>query len=162
MKRRPEELIDENMAALTFGVARSNCLGLYLKRTLPSKILNVHQGFNHLVYSGRLLKSSLFPFVYKVVNEWLPLNTVDWFCKTGILLAVPKKRVSHSRKRIRNFPKFPKNRTDIEICVVCRNHKLQGHLCGYCLERIKEETETVQAQMPSYDLPQPMSRWIIY
>ena len=160
MKRRPVKLVEvvENMAALTLGVARSKSLGLYLKRTLPSNIFSVHQGLNHLVSSSGLLKSSLLPFVYKIVNEWLPLNTLDWFCKTGILLAVPKKRVSHSRKRIRNFPKFPKNRTDIETCVVCRNQKLQGHLCGYCLERIREETEKVQAQMPSYDLPQPMSR----
>eukprot|EP00794_Sanderia_malayensis_P003242 gene3241-3723_t len=75
------------------------------------------------------------------------------FNSTGFLLAVPKKRVSHRRKRIRNHNKFPRNRKDIEICVVCGNEKLEGHLCGHCYERIKEETEQILAERPKTDLP---------
>ena len=137
------------MATLTLGVARSNSLGLYLQRVLPSAYWN-----GYLKYNDNASQTALFQFLRKFIIDGLP----EFFGKTGFLLAVPKRRVSHSRKRIRNFPKFPKNRTDIEICPVCRYHKLQGHLCGYCLERIRAETAEVQAEMPSYDLPQSMSR----
>jgi len=137
------------MAALTLGIVRSNSLGLHLKRVLPSAYWN-----GYLECNDKAPQTSLFKFLRKFVIDCLP----DFFGRTGILLAVPKRRVTHSRKRIRNFPKFPKNRTDIEICPVCRNHKLQGHLCGYCLERIRTETAEVQGQMPNYDLPQSMSR----
>ena len=146
------------MAALTLTTSRINGFGFHIKRVLPSILVNRHQDRNNEISYSEMMKSSVFPIVCNIINEWIPSYAVDLFCKTGILLAVPKKRVSHSRKRIRNFPKFPKNRTDIEICVVCRNQKLQGHLCGYCLDRIRTETAEAQAKMPSYDLPQSYSR----
>lgn len=41
--------------------------------------------------------------------------------------------------KLRNWYKQFKNRMDIEICVVCGNYKVEGQLCGYCVERIKKE-----------------------
>eukprot|EP00795_Rhopilema_esculentum_P014526 gene14526-5589_t len=93
-----------------------------------------------------------------ILLKMVPVAAIEFFRETGILLAVPKKRVSHRRKRIRNHSKFPKNRTDIETCVVCGNEKLQGYLCGHCLENIREETAQVQAGWPKLDSPQPLIR----
>lgn len=55
-------------------------------------------------------------------------------------MAVPKKKTTPSKKKLRHRHKWLKNRTDIEMCVVCGNHKLMGHLCGYCLDKVNEET----------------------
>ncbi len=91
------------------------------------------------------------PVLNKLRDILMP--AFNLFNSTGFLLAVPKKRVSHRRKRMRNRNKFPKNRTDIEICVVCGNEKLEGHLCGQCYEKVKEETQRIRTQMRSTDLP---------
>ena len=149
--------LSEKMATLAIGATHTQSLVLCARRFFPTIFVCRHQE-NSEVCSSKVLKSCVVTMASKLLRDWLPSNTIDLFWKTGMLLAVPKKRVSHSRKRIRNHPKFPKNRTDIEICVVCRNQKLQGHLCGVCLERIRAETEVVQEKWPGYDLPQPMSR----
>lgn len=145
------------MASLTLRVSRPLCLKAFFWRAVSPYFLN-KCGDKDLISPTQRSESVFGAFLSRLIGEQLPSSTVDLFVRSGILLAVPKKRVSHSRKRIRNFPKFPKVRTDIEVCVVCRNEKLRGHLCGYCLEGIRKETEEVQAKWPSYDLPQPMSK----
>ena len=61
--------------------------------------------------------------------------------ETGLLLmAVPKKKTTPSKKKLRHRHKWLKNRTDIETCAVCGNTKLMNHLCGNCLERVRTET----------------------
>ena len=104
-----------------------------------------------------LLNAQLNKFI-PVLGKFLDAirPAIDWFAGTGFLLAVPKKKVSARRKRIRNRNKFPQNRTDIETCVVCGNDKLEGHLCGHCLEGIMAETRRIQSQMPSGDLPEKL------
>ena len=63
-----------------------------------------------------------------------------------LLMAVPKKKTTPHKKKIRNRHRQLKNRTDIEICAICGNHKLENHLCGHCVERIKEETKKVRRE----------------
>ncbi|CDS01603.1 related to MRPL32-mitochondrial ribosomal protein of the large subunit [Sporisorium scitamineum] len=50
----------------------------------------------------------------------------------GILLAVPKKKVSHSRKSMRAANKGLKDRVDLVHCSGCGKPKLQHHICAYC------------------------------
>ena len=57
-----------------------------------------------------------------------------------LLMAVPKKRTSASKKKLRNQHKWLKNRSDIETCVVCGKSKLANHLCGNCVGRVRRET----------------------
>ena len=57
-----------------------------------------------------------------------------------LLMAAPKKKVTPHKKKLRNRHKQLKNRTDIEICAICGNYKLEKHLCGHCVEKIKKET----------------------
>ena len=63
-----------------------------------------------------------------------------------LLMAVPKKKTTPHKKKIRNRHRQLKNRTDIEVCAICGNHKLENHLCGHCVERIKEETKKVRKE----------------
>ena len=61
--------------------------------------------------------------------------------KELVLMAVPKRKTTPSKKKMRNRHKWLKNRTDIHQCAVCGNYKLAGHLCGNCVNKVKEETK---------------------
>ena len=50
----------------------------------------------------------------------------------GILLAAPKKKVSHSRKAMRAANKGLRDRTNLVHCPGCGRPKLQHHLCEHC------------------------------
>ncbi|PVU93959.1 hypothetical protein BB559_003121 [Furculomyces boomerangus] len=56
-----------------------------------------------------------------------------------ILKAVPKKKTTHSKKRMRSAGKGLKNRTDIVRCSGCGKAKLLGHLCLYCYKDIRRK-----------------------
>jgi len=99
-----------------------------------------------LVYGGKnfqdaALLGNVSPSIESDGN--LELNTKhDGF----LLMAVPKKKTTPHKKKIRNRHRQLKNRTDIEVCAICGNHKLENHLCGHCVERIKEETRKVRKE----------------
>ena len=57
-----------------------------------------------------------------------------------LLMAVPKKRTSASKRKLRNRHKWLKNRSDIETCVVCGNFKIANHLCGHCVAKVRTKT----------------------
>lgn len=61
----------------------------------------------------------------------------------GLLWAVPKKRTSHSKKRMRSAHKYLKPRSDYITCPKCKNLKLLHVLCAYCLK----ETLAATAEM---------------
>ncbi|KAI5898321.1 ribosomal L32p protein family-domain-containing protein [Schizophyllum commune] len=50
----------------------------------------------------------------------------------GIVLAVPKKKTSHSKKRMRAAGKGLKDKQNIVSCPGCGSPKLAHHLCGKC------------------------------
>ncbi|TRM66366.1 ribosomal L32p protein family-domain-containing protein [Schizophyllum amplum] len=50
----------------------------------------------------------------------------------GIVLAVPKKKTSHSKKRMRASGKGLKDKQNIVSCPGCGSPKLAHHLCGKC------------------------------
>ena len=74
-----------------------------------------------------------------------------------LLMAVPKKRTSASKKKLRNRHKWLKNRSDIETCVVCGNYKLANHLCGHCVTEVREKTAEFRKERDenSYQWPIP-------
>ncbi|KAI9145495.1 hypothetical protein BKA69DRAFT_1014622, partial [Paraphysoderma sedebokerense] len=57
----------------------------------------------------------------------------------AILLAVPKSRTTHGKKRMRMSNKGIKNLENITDCQVCGSPKLMHHLCGNCLGKIRKE-----------------------
>lgn len=58
----------------------------------------------------------------------------------GIMWAVPKKRTSYTRKRVRNAPKYLKPKLNYITCADCKNLKLLHVLCGYCLKETMRKT----------------------
>lgn len=64
----------------------------------------------------------------------------------GILLAVPKKKVSHSRKSMRAANKGLKDRVDLVHCSACGKPKLQQHICAYCYNELNRARKSALAQ----------------
>ncbi|EIW86673.1 hypothetical protein CONPUDRAFT_17616, partial [Coniophora puteana RWD-64-598 SS2] len=56
-----------------------------------------------------------------------------------IILAVPKKKVSHSRKRMRSANKGLKDKHNIVNCPACGEAKLAHHMCGNCMSIITRQ-----------------------
>ena len=65
----------------------------------------------------------------------------------GLLRAVPKKKVSHSRKSMRAANKGLKDRSDLVHCSGCGKPKLHHHICSYCyFELNRARKVTLKAQ----------------
>ena len=62
----------------------------------------------------------------------------------GILWAVPKKRTSYTKKRLRNAHKYLKPRCDFVACPKCKNLKLIHVLCGHCLKQTLKSTASMR------------------
>jgi large subunit ribosomal protein L32 len=62
-----------------------------------------------------------------------------------ILMAVPKSRTTHGKKRMRASNKGIKNLENIISCPACHQPKLMHHVCPHCLSRIhKNRTQVMQ------------------
>ena len=73
------------------------------------------------------------------------LKTEEIVSPTGIyLFAAPKKRRSHSKKRMRMAHKWPQNINHYTVCSLCGNPKLFHVLCAHCLKKTLEETARVR------------------
>ena len=73
-----------------------------------------------------------------------------------VLMAVPKRKTTPSKKKMRNRHKWLKNRTDIHQCAVCGSYKLVGHLCGNCLDKVKEETKAYRKENDQSEIHWPI------
>ncbi|KAG2179786.1 hypothetical protein INT43_003569 [Umbelopsis isabellina] len=58
-----------------------------------------------------------------------------------ILWAVPKKKTSHSKKRMRASNKGLKQAENITSCPACGNSKLMHHVCRHCYQDIKHHSK---------------------
>lgn len=65
---------------------------------------------------------------------------------SGFLWAVPKKRTSHSKKRMRMAHKYLQPKVNFVVCKTCNNLKLMHVLCGHCLKLTLEETATMRKE----------------
>lgn len=58
--------------------------------------------------------------------------------------AVPKKRTSYTRKRIRNGRKYLHPKLNYITCPECKNLKLLHVLCGHCLKETMRKTADIR------------------
>ena len=66
----------------------------------------------------------------------------------GVLWGVPKKRTSHSKKRMRMTHKYLKLKHHYTVCPTCNNLKLLHVLCGHCLrETLRQAAAMRRAQL---------------
>ncbi|OBZ81481.1 putative 54S ribosomal protein L32, mitochondrial [Choanephora cucurbitarum] len=59
----------------------------------------------------------------------------------SILWAAPKKKTSHSKKRMRASNKGLKQKENVTSCPACGSNKLLHHLCGHCYGDIKKKAK---------------------
>ena len=67
----------------------------------------------------------------------------DW---DSFLWAVPKKRTSHSKKRMRMTHKYLKPIHHYTTCPKCQNLKLLHVLCGHCLKETLRKTAAMRQE----------------
>ncbi|CEP10062.1 hypothetical protein [Parasitella parasitica] len=58
-----------------------------------------------------------------------------------ILWAAPKKKTSHSKKRMRASNKGLQLKENVTTCPACGSNKLLHHLCGNCYSDIKKKAK---------------------
>ncbi|KAI8366753.1 uncharacterized protein BYT42DRAFT_587770 [Radiomyces spectabilis] len=58
-----------------------------------------------------------------------------------ILWAAPKKKTSHSKKRMRASNKGLQQKENVTACPACGNHKLMHHVCRHCYKDIKQKAK---------------------
>jgi ribosomal protein L32 len=92
-----------------------------------------------------------------VANDFAPTMTMKTFVHEllttllgPILWAAPKKKTSHSKKRMRSANKQLQDRKNIQPCHACGRPKLMHHICEHCykdfrrkhwIERTQQVTE---------------------
>ncbi|RUS19843.1 hypothetical protein BC937DRAFT_86822 [Endogone sp. FLAS-F59071] len=82
---------------------------------------------------------SLWPSSFRFLGLSLPA----WL--SPILWAVPKKKTSHSKKRMRASNKGLRNLENIITCPGCGNPKLMHHLCVHCYKDVRKKAKEVKA-----------------
>ncbi|ORZ25333.1 ribosomal L32p protein family-domain-containing protein [Absidia repens] len=61
-----------------------------------------------------------------------------------ILWAAPKKKTSHSKKRMRASNKGLQQKENIVACPACGNTKLLHHVCKQCYGEIKQKAKNLE------------------
>lgn len=78
------------------------------------------------------------------VSESVTKNTFQlptWL--EPILWAAPKKKTSHSKKRMRASNKGLQQKENVTACPACGSNKLLHHLCGNCYSDIKKKAKSL-------------------
>ena len=88
---------------------------------------------------------------YLATDDTLPQKiisscTLKTIWESILLWAAPKKRTSHSKKRMRMAHKYLKPKHHYQICQVCGNLKLQHMLCGHCFRETMKRTAEYRRQ----------------
>ncbi|KAI7873181.1 uncharacterized protein EV154DRAFT_528583 [Mucor mucedo] len=100
------------------------------------------------VQSARFGSLSVSPLFFNggattvVSSESVTRNTFEvptWL--EAILWAAPKKKTSHSKKRMRASNKGIPIKENVTSCPACGSNKLLHHLCGNCYSDIKKKAK---------------------
>ena len=86
------------------------------------------------------------PILLSPPTESLPGDEEEEAWDGLVWMAAPKKRVSHSRKRMRMAHKYLKPIRHYATCTTCGNFKLMHVLCGHCLKETLAKTAELRRQ----------------
>lgn len=88
--------------------------------------------------------SLLEPMMKNTESDETPsfLNSIFW-------MAAPKSRrtIEVNRTRRRSLNKLEKLKVNIDVCPQCGSLKQKHILCGYCYEKVKQETTAIRKEM---------------
>ncbi|EPX71193.1 ribosomal protein subunit L32 [Schizosaccharomyces octosporus yFS286] len=94
---------------------------------------------NSLKIPSRFLQTGIFGLTSYSIRLQIPYYGLQdlW---NSILLAVPKKKTSYSKKRSRFLAgKALKDKTNLNRCPVCHSFKLTHHMCPSCYKGLRQE-----------------------
>ncbi|GAA5812742.1 hypothetical protein MFLAVUS_006200 [Mucor flavus] len=92
---------------------------------------------------GTLSLSNVFLNNQTLTSESVTRNNFEipsWL--EPILWAAPKKKTSHSKKRMRASNKGLSIKENVTACPACGSNKLLHHLCGNCYSDIKKKAKS--------------------
>ncbi|KAG5438033.1 hypothetical protein PCANB_000380 [Pneumocystis canis] len=101
----------------------------------------------HLTFSEKIIHTFMQPIALPWFSIFINIPKYNYpelqriekpTCFLGILWAAPKKKVSHSKKRMRQATKSLKDIHHLNLCPACGRKKLSHTLCLFCFKEIKE------------------------
>ena len=84
---------------------------------------------------------------WPVSAEECPERGIGDLLNDGLLWAVPKRKTSRSKKRMRMAHKYLKPKHHFYPCPACGNLKLQHVLCEHCFRETMKKTAEVRKQL---------------
>lgn len=122
------------LKAVTINTWLSRTTGFWHRISLLVGSVKEHQNLTDYLFN-HLHKEPAVNFAYLGSNNTGIFATLPPPILGGLLLwAVPKKRTSHSKKRMRMTHKYLKPKHHYTVCPKCKNLKLLHVLCGHCLK----------------------------
>ncbi|KAF7247770.1 39S ribosomal protein L32, mitochondrial, partial [Varanus komodoensis] len=93
------------------------------------------------------------PALLEPVEEKTEYDETPSFLDSIFWMAAPKSRrtIEVNRCRRRDFRKLIKLKTNIDVCPQCGNLKQKHVLCGYCYEKVKQETLAIRKQIWAHE-----------
>ncbi|EAU93016.2 hypothetical protein CC1G_06736 [Coprinopsis cinerea okayama7 len=88
--------------------------------------------------------TALFATTLPRISNWSIQSLLDLF--PPVVLAVPKKKVSHSRKAMRSSNKGLKDKQNIVACPGCGSPKLSHHYCETCYSELTRHWKAEKRQ----------------
>ncbi|CDO94728.1 unnamed protein product [Kluyveromyces dobzhanskii CBS 2104] len=120
-------------------VAVTGSFGRILLETATSMLPRWSVGSNSIPAAGTALPQKLMELLERSQNGG-QLPEADYFSNNGILLAVPKKKVSHQKKRQKLYApgkKQLKMINHLNKCPSCGHYKRAHTLCMHCVGEIR-------------------------
>lgn len=87
--------------------------------------------------------STLSLFTSDAISRNSTFQTPTWL--EAFLWAAPKKKTSHSKKRMRMSNKGLQQKENITKCPACGSNKMMHHLCPNCYSDIKKKAKSQMA-----------------
>ncbi len=139
-----------------FQMLREKCFSLATRAT--SAALDARANFKRALVAAH--QSICEPYVYGLQPVALGPTKDDSCEHPNIddsiwLFAVPKRRVTRAKKRIRKTHKYIKKKTNITTCPKCGNAKLMHHLCPFCFPFnawVRSKGETMRHELSGKEL----------
>jgi ribosomal protein L32 len=87
---------------------------------------------------------ALAPLLQPASVQQQPTTTslMDELLEPFVLMAVPKRRTSHSKKRMRMATKYLRNTSHHQKCPACGELQLRHHACLNCISMVKKVAST--------------------
>ena len=135
----PVSTLFHSFFCLTFFTIANMSLRLFATRSLSTTNTIKVQASRF----GTLSLANVFMNTNTLSTETVTHNTFQipsWL--ESILWAAPKKKTSHSKKRMRASNKGLPIKENVTACPACGSNKLLHHLCGNCYSDIKKKAKT--------------------